>query len=52
MAEELKRLNDVAGKLNAKNPVFAKKPKKLENCDKCSYRYLCKPKEFAEELYR
>ena len=31
--------------------LVKKEPKKAEECEHCSYRYFCKPKEFAYELY-
>lgn len=49
MKEELTRLNEVAKEIG--EGVFDKKPEKEENCAKCQYRYFCKPKEFAGELY-
>ena len=36
---------------NIKEDIFEKEPEKIENCAECAYRYFCKPKEFAEELY-
>ena len=51
LKDELAKLSEVAAKINCKNPVFAKKPEKEEECTRCSYRYFCKPKEFAHELY-
>lgn len=47
--EELVRLSEVAEEIG--NGVFVKKPEKEENCQRCQYRYFCKPKEFASELY-
>lgn len=51
MNEELIGLNKVACEIGSENPVFAKKPKHPEECMHCSYRYFCKPKEYAGELY-
>ena len=49
MAEELKHMRDVS--LELKKGNFEKKPEKAKTCHSCSYRYFCKPKEFAHELY-
>ena len=49
MNDELNRLSEVACEID--NGIFVKKPEKEENCMKCSYRYFCKPKQFAGELY-
>ena len=49
MAEELKHMRDVSFELKEGN--FEKKPEKAKTCHSCSYRYFCKPKEFAHELY-
>lgn len=49
MNDEFARLNEVAGEIS--EGVFEKKPEKQENCMKCQYRYFCKPKEFAWQLY-
>lgn len=49
MGEEFSRLNEVAEEMG--NGIFLKKPEKEGTCKRCQYRYFCKPKEFAGELY-
>ncbi|MBE6491195.1 MAG: ATP-dependent helicase [Methanobrevibacter sp.] len=49
LRDELNRLSEVACEID--KGIFVKKPEKDENCMRCSYRYFCKPKEFAGELY-
>ena len=49
MKNELNMLNEVAGEID--KGVFVKKPERQDECVRCSYRYFCKPKEFAGELY-
>lgn len=51
MNEEMSRLNKVAYEIHNGGEGFAKEPEKEEECSRCSYRYFCKPKEFAEQLY-
>ena len=51
MKKELARLNQVAYEIHKADEGFAKEPENEEECSRCSYRYLCKPKEFAEQLY-
>ncbi|WP_298522514.1 ATP-dependent DNA helicase [uncultured Methanobrevibacter sp.] len=51
LENELAGLNKVASEIGTPNPIFAKKPQNPEECGHCSYRYFCKPKEYAEELY-
>ena len=50
MDDEKDRLKDVANKIYAEE--YEKEPEKAEECSNCSYRSFCKPKEFAEELYK
>lgn len=50
MDEEKVKLNEVANKIYAEE--YEKEPEKAEDCANCSYRYFCKPDEFAEELYK
>ena len=49
MNEEKGRLKEVANKIY--DEVYEKEPEKAEECNHCSYRYFCKPKQFARELY-
>ena len=49
MDDEKDHLSVIAGKI--KDGVYEKEPEKPEECSRCSYRYFCKPKEFAHELY-
>ena len=51
MNEEISRLNKVAYEIHNGGEGFAKEPEKEEECSRCSYRYFCKPKEVAEQLY-
>ncbi len=51
MKKELARLNQVAYEIHKADEGFAKEPENEEECSRCSYRYFCKPKEFAEQLY-
>ena len=37
---------------NIHDDVYDKEPEKADECKNCSYRYFCKPKEYAEELYK
>ena len=50
MDEEKAKLYDVANMIYAEE--FEKEPEKAEECANCSYRYFCKPKEYAEDLYK
>lgn len=49
MEDEKENLSVVAGKI--KDKIFLKEPEKPHECGRCSYRYFCKPKEFAQQLY-
>lgn len=49
MNNEKANLNVIAGKI--KNDEYERKPEKAEECSRCSYRYFCKPKEYASQLY-
>lgn len=49
MNDEKANLNVIAGKI--KNDEYERKPEKAEECSRCSYRYFCKPKEYASQLY-
>lgn len=51
MKKELAGLNQVAYEIHNEGEGFAKEPENEEECFRCSYRYFCKPKEFAEQLY-
>ena len=47
--EELENMVDVAKKIYG--GVYKKEPEKVDECENCSYRYFCKPKKFAHQLY-
>ena len=49
LAQEFENIRVVSE--NIRNGIFEKEPEKVEECEHCSYRYFCKPKEFAHELY-
>lgn len=49
MATEFERIKKVSQ--NIRDGIYRKEPEKAEECANCSYRYFCKPKEFAQELY-
>ncbi len=49
LAQEFENIRVVSE--NIRNGIFEKEPEKVEECAHCSYRYFCKPKEFAHELY-
>ena len=49
LAQEFENIRIVSE--NIRNGIFEKEPEKAEECEHCSYRYFCKPKEFARELY-
>lgn len=49
--EELKSICKVAEEIYDVDEAFDKKPEKANECVKCSYRYFCKPKDYAHELY-
>ena len=49
MKKEKANLSIVAGKI--KNEEYEKEPERAEDCSRCSYRYFCKPKEYASQLY-
>ena len=48
VSQELVGMSEVSEKI--KKGIFEKEPK--EDCAKCAYRYFCKPKDFAKELYK
>ncbi len=49
----IQQLNDAVGEdyLTLRVCVYDKEPEKDNECASCSYRYFCKPKEYAYELY-
>ena len=49
MVQEFENMKVVAE--NIHNDVYDREPEKAEECANCSYRYFCKPKEYAHELY-
>lgn len=49
MEKEFERMALVAG--NIHDDVYEKEPEKDDECTSCSYRYFCKPDEYAHELY-
>ena len=51
MKEELNYISVVAREINNAADGFEKEPEKEDECVKCSYRYFCKPEDFAHELY-
>ena len=51
MKEELNYISVVAREINNASDGFEKEPEKEGECVKCSYRYFCKPEDFAHELY-
>ena len=48
MNDEKDKLKDVANKIYAEEYGETENPKE---CEHCSYRYFCKPKEYAHKLY-
>ena len=49
--KELKSICKVAEEIYDVDEGFDKKPEKADECAKCAYRYFCKPKDYAHELY-
>lgn len=49
MRAEFEKIEEVSR--NIKEGVFEKDPENDKECASCSYRYFCKPKDYANELY-
>lgn len=50
MKEQFEDMKEKSEKI--RKGIFEREPKEVEDCVSCPYRSFCKPKNFAEELYK